>query len=97
MNFAAFRSAHHSDVSRDVKNAFVKTLRIKAVKIMLWALETFQIVRSAANAHIIKEEIALSPKEPMVSNSILVKVRCLICGRFDCPESVAENRDTEVC
>jgi hypothetical protein len=35
MNFAAFRSDHHSEVSREVKKAFVKTLSRRAVRMIL--------------------------------------------------------------
>jgi len=97
MNFAALRSDHHSEVSREVKKPLVRTLSRSAVKMILWALDTFQIDRRAAKVHIITEVMALSPNEPMVSINILVRVRCLICGRFELVESVAENKDTDVC
>ena len=35
--------------------------------------------------------------EPIVSETRLVSVRCLICGRFEFVASEAENNDTDVC
>ena len=83
MNFAAFRSAHHSEVSLEVKKAFVNTLKSKAIRRIELALDIFQMDLRTANVHIITDEMQLSPNDPIVSNSILVRVRCLICGLFE--------------
>lgn len=64
---------------------------------MLLALEIFHIVFTAANAHIMSDEATLSAKELVVSKTMLVRVRCLICGRLEFTESVAENNETDVC
>src|SRR5258706_4202138 len=83
MKLAALLSFHHPDVSFPLKNRFMRTLKVRRLSIMLWALVTFQMPLRTANPHIINEEATLSANELVVSNIMLVSVRCFIVGRFE--------------